>query len=92
MVISAPVMWRTPVPFSAWAISIAPCRPSWSVSASAVWPCSTASPASSWGCEAPSRNEKAEWQWSSAYGIRTHVRMPYGRELRGYGPIQVAAK
>ena len=36
MVISAPVMWRTGVRFSAWAISMAPCSPSWSVSASAV--------------------------------------------------------
>ena len=24
--------------------------------------------ASSSGCDAPSRNEKLEWQWSSAYG------------------------
>ena len=59
-------MWRTGVCFSAWAISMAPCRPSWSVSASAVWPCATASPASSCGCDAPSRKEKAEWQCSSA--------------------------
>ena len=40
---------------------------SWSVSASAVWPRSTAAATSSSGSEAPSRKEKAEWQWSSVY-------------------------
>src|SRR3712207_4750132 len=53
------------------ASSIAPWRPSWSVRARAEWPCSAAAAASSTGCEAPSRNENAEWQWSSTYGIRS---------------------
>ena len=40
----------------------------------------SAAGASSSGSDAPSRNEKAEWQWSSTY-IRTHVRKRIGRHL-----------
>ena len=47
---------------AAWANSIEPETESWSVSAIAVWPRSSAAATSSSGGEAPSRNEKAEWQ------------------------------
>ena len=56
---------------AACANSIEPETESWSVSASAVWPRSSAAATSSSGCEAPSRNEKAEWQWSSTYDTNT---------------------
>ena len=44
----------------------APYRPLWSVAASPVSPSSTARSTSSSGGEAPSRNEKLVWAWSSA--------------------------
>ena len=79
-VTSAPWMGRRP-PRSraACANSIEPETESWSVSASVVCPRSSAAATSSSGSEAPSRKEKAEWQWSSTYGMRTHVRMRGGR-------------
>ena len=43
--------------------------PAWSVTASPVSPSSTARSTRSSGGEAPSRNEKLVWQWSSAYGV-----------------------
>ncbi len=64
---SAPTIGRTPSGWQAEANSIAPQTPSWSVIASASWPCAAAAAASSSGEEAPSRNEKPEWQWSSTY-------------------------
>ena len=78
IVSSAPVIERTPSGLSACAISMAPCSPSWSVSASASWPCCAAAAASSTGCDAPSRNEYAEWQWSSTYdtNVCSHTYVP----------------
>ena len=63
--ISAPWIAPTPHSLAAWASSIEPESELWSVSASAAWPSSPALSTSSPGSDTPSRNEYAEWQWSS---------------------------
>ena len=74
---SAPWIARRPSDAAACANSIDPETELWSVSASAWWPRSSAATTSSSGSEAPSRNEKAEWQWSSTYdtNICSHTGM-----------------
>ncbi len=60
--------WR-PAASAALTNRTAPYRPLWSVTASPVSPSSTARSTRSSGADAPSRNEKFVWQWSSAYGV-----------------------
>src|SRR4051794_40580862 len=71
---------------------MAPCSPSWSVSASVAWPCRAAAAAISTGCDAPSRNEKHEWRWSSTYGMRTYVPTPYKVHVRQCARLKRAAR
>src|SRR5712671_5637609 len=60
---------RKPASSAALANRTTPYRPPWSVSARLDSPSSTARSTSSSTAEAPSRNEKFEWQWSSAYEV-----------------------
>src|SRR3954452_11636567 len=71
---------------------MAPCSPSWSVSASVAWPCRAAAAAISTGCDAPSRNEKHEWRWSSTYGMRTYVPTPYKVHVRQCARLKRATR
>src|SRR6476659_8305959 len=67
--ISRPTTGWIPTASAALTKRTAPYRPLWSVTASPVSPSSTARSTRSSGADAPSRNEKFVWQWSSAYGV-----------------------
>ena len=64
--ISAPMTGCRPASSAAVVNRTEPYRPLWSVAARPVRPSSTARSTSSSGAEAPSRNEKLVWAWSSA--------------------------
>ena len=66
--ISIPMTGCNPAASAAAENRTAPYRPWWSVIASPARPSSTARATRSSGADAPSRNEKWLWQWSSAYG------------------------
>ena len=61
--------------------------PAWSVTARPVSPSSTARSTRSSAGDAPSRNEKLVWQWSSAYGVGATARSG-GPAMRGLVSIE----
>ena len=85
--ISSPTTGWSPAASAALTNRTAPYRPSWSVTASPVSPSSTARSTRSSGADAPSRNEKLVWQWSSAYGVGATGRS--GRKPADWGLVSI---
>ena len=85
--ISSPMTGCRPTASAAPTNRTAPYSPAWSVTASPVSPSSTARSTRSSAGEAPSRNEKLVWQWSSAYGVGATGRS--GRGPAAWGPVSI---